>query len=246
MRGRNFLRKRRKGIIRTQANIYLAHHSRFLRKSLHAIVGTKSHPIYEALYMQSLKLKGIIKDVEHEKPVGSSGTQVDIYIPRTSRFITMIERPNGIDLSSDTGEDILHVVVDFTHTLNREYVEKKFWKEYQDKNTFFYTVLINPDATSADADYDDYLNNMPDDRYPDHVKVILQDDFNSLFRIEKDILMLLSKLDTLIEDCLDFSDNKKQERSLDILYDLNEEIKALLKYPLSQQRLVGFSHFFNF
>ena len=58
--------------------------------------------------------------------------------------------------------------------------------------------------------------------------------------------MLLSKLNTLIQDCLDFSDNKKQERSLDILYDLNEEIKVLLKYPLSQQRLVDFSHFFNF
>lgn len=141
---------------------------------------------------------------------------------------------------------INHVVIDFTHTLERDLIEKKFWKEYQDKNTFFYTVLTNPDATSADADYDDYLNNMPDDRYPDHVKVILQDDFNSLFRIEKDILMLLSKLDTLIEDCLDFRDHKKQIESLDILYDLNEKIRVLLKHPLSQQQLVDFSHFFNF
>lgn len=141
---------------------------------------------------------------------------------------------------------INHVVIDFTHTLERDLIEKKFWKEYQDKNTFFYTVLTNPDATSADADYDDYLNNMPDDRYPDHVKVILQDDFNSLFRIEKDMLMLLSKLDTLIEDCLDFRDHKKQIESLDILYDLNEKIRVLLKHPLSQQQLVDFSHFFNF
>ncbi len=58
--------------------------------------------------------------------------------------------------------------------------------------------------------------------------------------------MLLSKLDTLIEDCLDFRDHKKQIESLDILYDLNEKIRVLLKHPLSQQQLVDFSHFFNF
>lgn len=190
-------------------------------------------------------MKGITKGVQREVKLDPYGTIIDLLIPRSPRFINLIEKPSGIDLERDTGEDIQFVAVDVTHTLYEDDITDKFWKGYQSKNTYLYVVLNNPEATSADTNFDKYLNKMPDDRYPDHIKVILIDDFNSVFRIEPEISILVDKLSDLIEDCLDLNDITKQKNSLKLLYDLNENARNFLKHPLSHQRLVDFTDFFN-
>ena len=88
-----------------------------------------------------------------------------------------------------------------------------------------------------DIVYDGYLNNMPDDRYPDHIKIILLDDFLSFFRVEKKIRDKITELNSIIEDCLQMKDLRKQEEALNRLEELSEKAKLYLKLPLSQMRL---------
>jgi len=78
---------------------------------------------------------------------------------------------------------------------------------------------------------------MPDDRYPDHVKVVLLDDINSLFKVEKEIREKIEELYEIVEDCLQYRDLKKQEKALERLEELYEKAGLYLKFPLSQLRL---------
>lgn len=78
---------------------------------------------------------------------------------------------------------------------------------------------------------------MPDDRYPDHIKVVLLDDIISIFRVEKEIRAKIEELLEIVEDCLQFNDLKKQLEALERLEELYEKAGLYLKFPLSQQRL---------
>ncbi len=98
-------------------------------------------------------------------------------------------------------EGMNHVVFDFIRTEYDKFVIAKFYKEYQAEDRFLIVVLTHPEAGSGDIKtYEKYLNKMPDDKYPDHIKIITIYELISDFGFSGSILEELNILRDVVEE----------------------------------------------
>jgi hypothetical protein len=196
----------------------------------------------------SLRLNGF-KNILHEQEVGNLGGVVDLQIPISATFLTMVRAKYGSDVPNSIGE----FVVDVTHESKKKgqriedyFLNKKAFKQYQSVDRFLFVVLTHPSWTEADLDLITKEMNRRNAPFAENVRFILKDDFLDMIRVQDRIRSKIDQVYDIVADCLQKRDPKLREESLIKLKDIYDQAKIFLSLPLSQLRLMPFKgSFFN-
>lgn len=193
-------------------------------------IGTIFHPILEYYTIKSLLLKNCQVNYEH---FTSSITKqkVDIIIKRNKTFIENIEKFQNI---INFPKYIYEITVDFTFSITKKFILKKFFKNYQNEERFLIVVLLNEEKEKSSTIYDiEQIIQLSDMiKFKDHIKIIpffeflkflnLSYNWRSLSNDENIILSNFMKMYELAINSID-SDEKFKE-----LIKISEKCKSLL------------------
>lgn len=184
-------------------------------------IGTVCHPIFELLTIKSILLKNCNVDYEHSI---SSNTrhQIDIFIDRNRNFKENIELNQNIIFFPNY---IKEIAIDFTFSISRKFIIKKFFKNYQDKERFLVIVLLieEKEKKCTVQNIEQIIQFSSNIKFKDHIKILTfteflefldlrhgLDNWRSQTEDERVILLEFMKIYKLAIDSIDSDDKFKK------------------------------------